>query len=211
MCGLQFCFMLCFKHSTAAISLCEGILNKLNTLMPKIQPELMKIMNGWSPRIKYNDNIRKKLTLKLRNALKQNKIKVLSMNMEEEDFYGKQITYFIYKRTLDYYENMNIEFEIIPMKKTWWMYNVSDDITNSYENNMDSFRNHLVSINDEYIIPIGTTNESEITVLHERFEKIMLDVIDHMNFDNIIETINNKYQQNQSTIDDETQKIRNMI
>ena len=121
MCGLQFCFMLCFKHSTAAISLCEGILNKLNTLMPKIQPELMKIMNGWSPRIKYNDNIRKKLTLKLRNALKQNKIKVLSMNMEEEDFYGKQTTYFIYKRTLDYYENMNIEFEIIPMKKTWWL------------------------------------------------------------------------------------------
>ena len=106
---------------------------------------------------------------------------------------------------------MNIEFEIIPMKKTWWMYNVSDDITNSYETNMDSFRNHLVSINDEYIIPIGTTNESEITVLHERFEKIMLDVIDHMNFDNIIETINNKYQQNQSTIEDETQQLRNMM
>ena len=84
-------------------------------------------------------------------------------------------------------------------------------ITNIYENNMDSFRNHLVSINDEYIIPIGTTNESEITVLHERFEKIMLDVIDHMNFDNIIETINNKYQQNQSTIEDETQQLRNMM
>jgi len=76
---------------------------------------------------------------------------------------------------------------------------------------MVSFRNKFLKLNDDYSIPIDTKNESEITVLNEKFEKIILDVIDNMDFNSLVEIINNNYQNIKSSIDDETEKLRNMI
>ena len=76
---------------------------------------------------------------------------------------------------------------------------------------MVSFRNKFLKLNDDYSIPIDTKNESEITVLNEKFEKIILDVIDNMDFNSLVEIINNHYQHIKSSIDDETEKLRNMI
>ena len=129
-------------------------------------------MIGWTPSIKYNDSIREKMTVKLRNALIQNNIKVLNMNMEDEEYYEKQLAYFMFKRLLNYYENRNIEFEIVPMEKILCAFKVSEDIITSYLQNMVSFRNKFLKLNDDYSIPIDTKNESEITVLNEKFEKI---------------------------------------
>jgi hypothetical protein len=190
--------------------LTDGAIKELTPLIGKIQPEIM-VLQGWTPYIKYNDDIRNKLILNLRNALKLNNIKVLNMNMEEEDYYEKQLAYFIFKRLLNYYENTNNEFEIVPMEKTFCAFKVSEDIIKSYLVNMESFHNNFLKLNDEYSIPIDTKNESEIIVLNEKFEKVMLDVIDNMNFDSLVETINNHYQQIKSSLDDETQKLRNTI
>ena len=120
MCDL-FCYLfcwpdLCFRHTYSAISLSNGAIKELTSLIGKIQPEFM-VMIGWTPSIKYNDSIREKMTVKLRNALIQNNIKVLNMNMEDEEYYEKQLAYFMFKRLLNYYENRNIEFEIVPMEK----------------------------------------------------------------------------------------------
>ena len=104
-----------------------------------------------------------------------------------------------------------IEFEIVPMEKTFCVFNVSEDIITSYLQNMVSFRNKFLKLNDDYSIPIDTKNESEITVLNEKFEKIILDVIDNMDFNSLVEIINNNYQNIKSSIDDETEKLRNMI
>lgn len=210
MCYLSLCLMLCFKHSYCAMTLSEGTIKEIATLIRKIQPELM-LFKGWTPHIMYNDAIKKKMVLKLRNALKQNNIKVLDMNMETEDYYEKQIAYFIYKILLNYYEKTNIEFEIIPMTKDFCSYNVSEYIINSYETNMDLFRTNFLKLNENYSIPINTRNTSEITVLKEKFEKIMLDIIENMDMNSIVEIINTQYKQIQSGIEDETQQLRNMM
>ena len=214
MCDL-FCYLfcwpdLCFRHKYSAISLSNGAIKELTSLIGKIQPEFM-VMIGWTPSIKYNDSIREKMTAKLRNALIQNNIKVLNMNMEDEEYYEKQLAYFMFKRLLNYYENRNIEFEIVPMEKILCAFKVSEDIITSYLQNMVSFRNKFLKLNDDYSIPIDTKNESEITVLNEKFEKIILDVIDNMDFNSLVEIINNHYQHIKSSIDDETEKLRNMI
>lgn len=214
MCDL-FCYLfcwpdLCFRHKYSAISLSDGAIKELTPLIGKIQPEFM-VMIGWTPSIKYNDSIREKMTVKLRNALIQNNIKVLNMNMEDEEYYEKQLAYFMFKRLLNYYENRNIEFEIVPMEKILCAFKVSEDIITSYLQNMVSFRNKFLKLNDDYSIPIDTKNESEITVLNEKFEKIILDVIDNMDFNSLVEIINNNYQNIKSSIDDETEKLRNMI
>lgn len=210
MCGLSLCFMLCFRHSYCAMTLSEGTIKEIATLIRKIQPELM-LFEGWTPHIIYNDAIRKKMTLKLRNALKQNNIKVLNMNMETEDYYEKHIAHFIYKILLNYYEKTNIEFEIIPMTKDFCSYNVSENIISYYETNMDLFRTNFLKLNENYSIPINTRNTSEITVLNEKFEKIMLDIIENMNMNSIVEIINTQYKQIQSGIEDETQQLRNIM
>lgn len=214
MCDL-FCYLfcwpdICFRHKYSAITLSDGTIRGLTPLIGKIQPEVM-VLIGWNPSIKYNDAIREKMTVKLRNALIQNKINVLDMNMEEDDYYEKQLAYFMYKRLLNYYENKYIEFEIVPMEKTFCVFNVSEDIITSYLQNMVSFRNKFLKLNDEYSIPIDTKNESEITILNEKFEKVILDVIDNMDFNSLVEIINNHYQHIKSSIDDETEKLRNMI
>ena len=214
MCDL-FCYLfccpdICFRHRYSAITMTDGAINELTPLIGKIQPEFM-VLQGWTPSIKYNDSIREKMTVKLRNALKQNNIKVLNMNIEDEEYYEKQLAYFMFKRLLNYYENRNIEFEIVPMEKILCAFKVSEDIITSYLQNMVSFRNKFLKLNDDYSIPIDTKNESEITVLNEKFEKIILDVIDNMDFNSLVEIINNHYQHIKSSIDDETEKLRNMI
>jgi len=210
MCCLSLCLMLCFRHSYCAMTLSEGTIKEIATLIRKIQPEFM-VFEGWTPHITHNDAIEKKMVLKLRNALKQNNIKVLDMNMETEDYYEKQIAHFIHKILLNYYEETNIEFEIIPMTKNFCLYNVSEDIINSYETNMESFRTNFLKLNENYSIPINTRNTSEITVLKEKFEKIMLDIIENMNMNSIVEIINTQYKQIQSGIEDETQQLRNIM
>ena len=210
MCCVSLCFMLCFRHTSCAATLSEGTIKELSSLCRDIQPRFT-ILKGWSPSITYNDKIKNKITKKIRNALKENNIKVLVMNMSHENFYETQIAYFMYKKLMNYYNNDIIEFEIIPTEFKAFTYDVPEEIKNIYDINRNSFRTNFLKVNNNYSISIDTENIAEIRVLHEKFEEILLNIIEKMDMNLIVKTISEEYDNIQYTIQTEEDRLKTMI
>lgn len=210
MCCLSLCFMLCFRHTSCAMKLSEMTIKELSSICRDIQPTFT-IFKGWSPSITYNDKIKNKMTIKIRNALKENNIKVMIMNMTHENFYETQIVYFIYKKLMNYYNEDIIEFEIVPTEFKGFTYDVPKEIMNTYNINRESFREKFLKVNDKYSISIDTENIAEVRVLHEKFEKIILNIIEKMNMDSIVKTISEEYENIQSAIQTEEDTLKRMI
>ena len=209
MCCLSCCLMVCFRHTSCATTLSEGTMKQISSLAYGIQPRI-KILKGWTPSITYNDKIKKKISVKIRNALKENNIKVLLMNMENENFYETQIAYFIYNKLMNYYNNDIIKYEIIPTEFKGFTYDVPEEIKNSYDINRESFRENFLKINDNYSISIETENIAEVSILHEKFEEIVLNIIEKMDMNSMVKTISEEYENIQSNIQVEKDTLKRM-
>ena len=207
---LSLCLMVCFRHTSCAMKLTDGTISELSSLTFGIQLGT-KILTGWRPSITYNDKIKKKLTMKIRNALKEHNIKVLNMNMSHENFYETQIAYFIYNQLMNYYNEDIIKYELIPSEYKGFTYNVSEEIKNSYNINRESFRENFLKVNDNYSISIDTENIAEVSILHEKFEGILLNIIEKMDMNSMVKTISEAYENIQSNIQNEKESLRGLL
>jgi len=133
------------------------------------------------------------------------------MNMSHENFYETQIAYFIYKKLMNYYNEDIIEFEIIPTEFKGFTYDVPEEIKNTYNINRESFRTNFLKVNNNYSISIDTENIAEIRVLHEKFEEILLNIIEKMDMNLIVKTISEEYDNIQYTIQTEEDRLKTMI
>lgn len=211
MCCFSLCLMVCFRHTSCATKLTDGTIRELSSLTFGIQPEI-KILTGWSPSITYNDKIKNKLTMKIRNALKKHNIKVLNMNMSHENFYETQFAYFIYNQLMNYYNNnIIIKYKLIPSEYKGFTYNVSEEIKKSYDTNRESFRENFLKVNDKYSISIDTENIAEVSILHEKFEGILLNIIEKMDMNSMVKTISEAYENIQSNIQQEKESLRGLL
>jgi len=211
MCCFSLCLMVCFRHTSCAMKLTDGTVRELSSLTFDIQPGT-KILTGWRPSITYNDKIKKKLTMKIRNALKKHNIKVMNMNMSHENYYEKQFAYFIYNQLMNYYNNdIIIKYELIPTEYKEFTYNVPEEIKNSYNINRESFRENFLKVNDNYSISIDTENVAEVSILHEKFEGILLNIIEKMDMNSMVKTISEAYENIQSNIQNEKESLRGLL
>lgn len=211
MCCFSLCLMVCFRHTSCAMKLTDGTVRELSSLTYGIQPEI-KILTGWSPSITYNDKIKKKLTMKIRNALKEHNIKVMNMNMSDENYYEKQFAYFIYNQLMNYYNNdIIIKYEVIPTEYKGFMHDVAEEIKNSYDINRQSFRENFLKVNDNYSISIDTENIAEVSILHEKFEGILLNIIEKMDMNSMVKTISEAYENIQSNIQQEKESLQGLL
>ena len=210
MCCFSLCLMVCFRHTSCAMKLSEGTIRELSSLTFGIQPGT-KILTGWTPSITFNDKIKNKLTMKIRNALKEHNIKVLNMNMSDENFYETQIAYFIYNQLMNYCNEDIIKYELIPSEYKGFTYNVSEEIKNSYNINRESFRENFLKVNDNYSISIDTENVAEVSILHEKFEGILLNIIEKMDMNSMVKTISEEYENIQSNIQNEKDSLRGLL
>lgn len=211
MCCFSLCLTVCFRHTSCAMKLTDGTVRELSSLTYGIQPEI-KILTGWSPSITYNDKIKNKLTMKIRNALKEHNIKVMNMNMSHENFYETQIACFIYNQLMNYYNNdIIIKYKIIPTEFKGFTYDVPEKIKNSYNINRESFRENFLKVNDKYSISIDTENIAEVSILHEKFEGILLNIIEKMDINSMVKTISEAYENIQSNIQNEKESLKGLL
>jgi len=193
------------------MKLTDGTVRELSSLTYGIQPEI-KILTGWSPSITYNDKIKNKLTMKIRNALKEHNIKVMNMNMSDENYYEKQFAYFIYNQLMNYYNNdIIIKYEVIPTEHKRFMHDVPEKIKNLYDINRQSFRENFLKVNDNYSISIDTENIAEVSILHEKFEGILLNIIEKMDMSSMVKTISEAYENIQSNIQQEKESLQGLL
>lgn len=208
---LSLCLMVCFRHTSCAMKLTDGTIRELSSLIYGIQPGI-KLLTGWSPSITFNDKIKKKLTMKIRNALNKHNIKVMNMNMSHENYYETQFAYFIYNQLMNYYNNdIIIKYELIPTEYKGFTYSVPEEIKNSYNINRESFRENFLKVNDNYSISIDTENVAEVSILHEKFEGILLNIIEKMDMNSMVKTISEAYENIQSNIQQEKESLRGLL
>ena len=111
---------------------------------------------------------------------------------------------------MNYYNNDIIKYKIIPTEFKGFTYDVPEKIKNSYDINRESFRENFLKINDNYSISIDTENIAEVSILHEKFEEIVLNIIEKMDMNSMVKTISKEYENIQSNIQVEKDTLKRM-
>ena len=205
-----FCLYVLFPHTYCGIIMTDSIVNELSKLLSNIQIKQFDF-NVWNPSIRYSEIIKKMLKLKLRNSLKEKKIKILNMTGFKEDYFELQIVIYLYTKILAYFSNTDFN-DFNPYKldtKLGSFYKIPDIIINNVEfDYMETFRNYIVKLKNSSI-NIGTTDKSEKIILHEKLEIIIKDVIEKIDMDDIIEKIEDTYNNIQTIENKKTEVLRN--
>ena len=85
---------------------------------------------------------------------------------------------------------------------------ITDTINNVEIEYMETFRNYIVKLKNSNI-NIETTDKSEKIILHEKLEIIIKDVIEKIDMDDIIEKIEDTYNNIQTIENEKTETLRN--
>ena len=112
---------------------------------------------------------------------------------------------------MNYYNEGIIEYKLIPTEYKGFTYNVSEEIKKSYDINRESFRENFLKVNDKYSISIDTENIAEVSILHEKFEGILLNIIEKMDMNSMVKTISEAYENIQSNIQQEKESLQGLL
>lgn len=113
---------------------------------------------------------------------------------------------------MNYYNNdIIIKYKVIPTEHKRFMHDVPEEIKNLYDINRESFRENFLKVNDNYSISIDTENIAEVSILHEKFEGILLNIIEKMDMNSMVKTISEAYENIQSNIQEEKESLRGLL
>ena len=113
---------------------------------------------------------------------------------------------------MNYYNNdIIIQYEVIPTEHKNFMHDVPEEIKNLYDINRESFRENFLKVNDNYSISIDTENIAEVSILHEKFEGILLNIIEKMDMSSMVKTISEAYETIQSNIQQEKESLQGLL
>ena len=199
----------CCRHSTAAMLMTSSIQDRLSNNLNNVQKGF--VFNRWNPSIRYDDTIKHSLSTKIRVALKKNHIKILHMTINEEDYYAKQISFYLYHRILSYYTNAPLlEYEPITLEKNI-MYIVPEDEVEKIEKEyMEIFRTNMVTFKNQ-TLDLNTTNRVEQKILEEKFQRIVLDILDKIDMDNIMKKLKTTYENMKNEEQQQLNELRNLM
>lgn len=190
------------KYTDYSIVLSENILENIQVILRKLLFDNIPTgLDKWHISLKYNNLLKKCLTLKIRNNLKKIKIPVLSISNKFKKHLYANISYVIIKIIFDEsycnilnknnYECLNISYDI-PLPNIYSKIEINHEEINIIKNCICTIINENGNI--EHLSLQETTSTVHKKMFDNNLEKIVLQSIDKISNEKMEEIITNVHK-----------------
>ena len=190
------------KYTDYSIVLSQNILENIQVILRRLLfNNIPTGLDKWHISLKYNNLLKKWLTLKIRNNLKKIKIPVLSISNKFKKQVCENISYVIIKIIFDEsycnilnknnYECLNISYDI-PLPNIYSKIEINDEEINIIKNCICTIINENGNI--EHLSLQETTSTVHKKMFDNNLEKIVLQSIDKISNEKMEEIITNVHK-----------------